>query len=88
VRRLRPELWQQRELAVATQWFTVVTLILHQGIFFTKTRKTVVPHPPYFSVFSIEDNTERPPFWHNWGDWGKIAGSAEHLHRTQLSGRI
>jgi hypothetical protein len=39
-------------------------------------------HPPYFSVTPVEDKTERPPFWHNWGDEGRITGSAEHPHRT------
>jgi hypothetical protein len=47
---------------------------------------TVVPHPPYFSVSPIEDKTERPPFWHSWGDQGRVAGGAEHPHRTQLPG--
>jgi hypothetical protein len=28
---------------------------------------------------------ERLPFCHNWGDWGRIAGGAEHPHRTRLS---
>jgi hypothetical protein len=30
----------------------------------------------------IEDKTEIPPFWHNWGDRGRIAGGAEQPHRT------
>jgi hypothetical protein len=27
-----------------------------------------------FSVFPIEDKTEWPPSWHNWGDWSRITG--------------
>jgi hypothetical protein len=64
------------------------TLSFHQGIFLLKTKRTVTPRPRYFSVSPTEDKTERPPFWHNWGDWGRIAGGAEHPHRTQLPGCI
>jgi hypothetical protein len=50
---------------------------------------TFFPHTPYspdltpcnFSVSSIEDKTERMPFWHNWGDTGRITGCAEHPQR-------
>jgi hypothetical protein len=40
------------------------------------------------SVSSTEDKTVRPPFWHNWGDGGRIADGSEHPHRTQLPGYI
>jgi hypothetical protein len=30
------------------------------------------------SVSTIENKTERPPFSHKWGDWGRIAFGAEH----------
>jgi hypothetical protein len=63
-------------------------LRLSVGNFFTKSNMAVVPHPPYFSVSPIEDTTEWPPFWHNWGDGDRIADSAEHRHRTRLPGCI
>jgi hypothetical protein len=40
---------------------------------------TVFSHPPSFSVSPIEEKTERPPFWHNWG-------VAERPQRTRLPG--
>jgi hypothetical protein len=46
------------------------------------------PHPPYFSVSPIEGKSERPPFWHSWGDLGRITGGAEHPHSTWLPGCI
>jgi hypothetical protein len=39
-----------------------------------------------FSVSPIENKSERPPFWYNWGDRGRIAGCAEHPQRTWLPG--
>jgi hypothetical protein len=42
----------------------------------------------FFSVFPTENKIERPPFWHNWGDGCRIAGAAEHPHRTRLPGFI
>jgi hypothetical protein len=42
----------------------------------------------FFPVSLIEDKTKRPLFWHNWGDWGRIAGSAPHPDRTRLPGCI
>jgi hypothetical protein len=38
-----------------------LTLLFSPGNFSQK-HITVVPHPPYFSVYPIEDKTERPPF--------------------------
>jgi hypothetical protein len=61
-----------------------LTLSFSPWNFLPKNNMTVIPHPPYFSVSVIEDKTERPPFSHNWGDQGRIAGSAEHPHRTRL----
>jgi hypothetical protein len=29
-----------------------------------------------------------PPLWHDWDDWGRIAGSAEHPHSARLPARI
>jgi hypothetical protein len=46
------------------------------------------PHPPYFSVSPIEDETIMPPFWYNWGSRGRIAGNAEHPLSTRLPGCI
>jgi hypothetical protein len=39
------------------------------GSFLTKNKMTVIPHPPYFSLFpqlKIKLKGQRPPFWHNW----------------------
>jgi hypothetical protein len=44
--------------------------------------------PCDFSASPIKAKTKRPPFWHNWGDRGRIAGCAEHPHRTRLPGCI
>jgi hypothetical protein len=45
VRRLRLELWRQNNLLLHHFRF-------QQGIFFTKNKRTVVPDPPYFPLFS------------------------------------
>jgi hypothetical protein len=42
------------------------------------------PHSSYFSVSPIEDKIERPAFWHNYSDQGRITSGAEHPHRTLL----
>jgi hypothetical protein len=54
VRRFRPELWLQFS-----------HFRFHQGIFFYQKQHDCSPHPPYFSVSSTEDKTERPPFSHS-----------------------
>jgi hypothetical protein len=64
VRRLRPELWRQKN------WLLHHDKAPSHTSFFTReflTRKnmTLVSHPPYFSVSPIEDKTERLPFSHN-----------------------
>jgi hypothetical protein len=86
VRRLHPEFWRQNNRLLHhdnapshTSFFT--------GEFLNKNNMTVVPHPPYFSLFpQTEDKTERLPFWHNWGDRGRIASGAEHPQRKRLPG--
>jgi hypothetical protein len=73
-----------------------LTLHFHQGIFDQKQHDCRPPRTLFawlgplqlFSFSPIEDKTERPPFWHNWGDRGRIAGSAEHPYRTWLPGCI
>jgi hypothetical protein len=40
--------------------------------------------PCDFSVSLVE----RPQFLHNWGDGDRIAGGAEHPHRSRLPGCI
>jgi hypothetical protein len=48
-------------------------------------QKTIWLSPPaLFFCFLTADKTERSPFWHNWGDQGRIASSAEHPRRTRL----
>jgi hypothetical protein len=61
VRRLRPEIWQQKNWLLHhdnapshTSFFT--------RKFFTKNIMTVVPHPPYVYFSLNEDKTERSPF--------------------------
>jgi hypothetical protein len=57
---LHPELWRQKN------WLLQHNALSHKSFspwnFFTKNNMTVVPHPPYFSVSPIEDETERLPF--------------------------
>jgi hypothetical protein len=56
----------------------ITTTDRHIFPFITKNNITIVCHPPDFSVFPIEDKTERPPFWQNWGDGGRNSDGAEH----------
>jgi hypothetical protein len=49
------------------------------------------PSQTYFFTRQLKkpnNMTERPPFWNNWGDGGRIPGGAEHPHRTRLPGCI
>jgi hypothetical protein len=39
------------ELAVASRQRTGLHFLFHQGTLFTKNSMTVVPHPPFFSLF-------------------------------------
>jgi hypothetical protein len=48
--------------------------------FLTKNKMTLVPYTPYFFVSPIENITERPPLWLNWGDRGRIADGPKHHH--------
>jgi hypothetical protein len=40
-----------KELAVASQQRATSHFLLLKGIFFTKNNMTIIPHPPYFSLF-------------------------------------
>jgi hypothetical protein len=53
-----------KNLAVASQKHAASHFLFHQGIF-TKSNMTVALPTLHFSVSPIEDNIERPPFWHN-----------------------
>jgi hypothetical protein len=89
-----PRLWQQKNWLLHHDNAPFHTSFFTRE-FLTKNNMTVIPHPPYspdlapcnFPVSPIKDKTERPPFWHNWGDRGRIAGGPEHCHRT-LTGCI
>jgi hypothetical protein len=82
VPRLRPE-----QLAVAPRQRTV-SLFLFSPRNFDQQQLGYRSRPTIrFSVSPIEDKTERPPFWHNWGYGIRIAGGAEHRHRTWRSAR-
>jgi hypothetical protein len=85
VRRLRPELcWQKNWLLHYDNAPSHTSSF--RGEFWTIHNMTVVPHPPYFSLFPRLKI--RPPFWRSSGDGGRVAGGAEHPHRTRLPGRI
>jgi hypothetical protein len=58
-----PRTLAKRELAVASRQCTVWHYFFNQGSFDQK-------HDCHH-VSSIEDKTERLPFWHNWGDRGR-----------------
>jgi hypothetical protein len=54
-----------------------LTLPFSPGNFWPYTTWRPPPTLPS-SVSLIEDKTERPSFWHKWGDRGRIAGDAIH----------
>jgi hypothetical protein len=78
MRRLRPELWWKKKgLAVASRQPTVSNFLSHQRIFY-QNNMTVAPQPSnhptiLLSVSPIEDEPERPPFWHKWW-WSRQNG--------------
>jgi hypothetical protein len=61
-----------------------LSLLFSLGSFWPKTTWVLW----LMSVSLIEDKPGRLLFWHRWGDRGRIAGDAEHPHRTQLPGCI
>jgi hypothetical protein len=83
--RLRPELWQQKN------WLFITThslaFPLSPTIFFTQKNMADVPHPPYFFLFPrLKIKLKDSPFWHNWGDRGRVASSAQHSDNTTPGG--
>jgi hypothetical protein len=51
----------------------------------TFSQKHLVPHTGYSSPATfLFHRLKIPPFWHNWGEWGRISGCAKHPHRIQL----
>jgi hypothetical protein len=78
----------EKKLAVASRQRTISHFLFHQGIFLPKNNMSVITQPPHCSVSPTEDKTQRPPFLHIWGDWGRTVGGAEQPHRTQLPGCI
>jgi hypothetical protein len=61
-----------------------LTLPFSLGNFWSKTPWLLSPPNLLFSVYWIEDKTERPPFWHNLSDRGRISGGAEDTHGARL----
>jgi hypothetical protein len=83
-----PRTLATKELAVASWQRTVSHFLFTRKFFLPKTTWLSSPPTLLLSVSPIEDKTERPPFWHKWGDQDRITGSAEHPHRTWLPGGI
>jgi hypothetical protein len=79
---------------MATAWKCAKKWLLHHcptlpfrpGNIWPETTWLSFPTHPTFAS-PIED-TERPPFWHNLGDQGRITGGAQNAHRTGLPGCI
>jgi hypothetical protein len=85
--RTSPRILATKEQA-AVSWQRTVSHLLFTREFLTKNNMTAAPTNLFFFVSPIEDKTERRPFWHKWGDRIRIAGGAEHSHRTRLPGCI
>jgi hypothetical protein len=66
---------------ITTTHHITLSFSLHNS-FYQKQNDCRSPTTLIFSVSQIEDETERPPFWHKWDDRGRIAGGAEHSRNT------
>jgi hypothetical protein len=88
VRRLRPDLWRQKNWLLHHDNASSHISFFTRDFFYQKQHDCRPPRTLIFSASQIEDKTKRPPFWHNWDDRGRIAGDAEHPHRTQFPGCI
>jgi hypothetical protein len=73
-----------KKLAVLSWKLNVLHFFFHQGIFDKRRHDSRHPLTLIFNVVPIEDKTERPSFWHNWGDRGALVGGAEHPYRKRL----
>jgi hypothetical protein len=62
MRRLRPELWRQKNWLLHHD---NIPSHFSPGNFPTKSNMTVVPHPPYLSLFPRLQTKLKEPFWHN-----------------------
>jgi hypothetical protein len=71
VRRLRPELWRQMNWLLHHD-NTPSTLPFSPENFWPKTTWLQSPPTLLFSVSPIEDKTEMPPLWNNWGYPGRM----------------
>jgi hypothetical protein len=80
VRILRPELWRQKNWLLLDCNAPSHTSF-SPGNFYPKTSWLSSPSYLTFLFSTIWDKNERAPFWHNWGDRGRLACGAEHPHR-------
>jgi hypothetical protein len=87
VRKLCPELWRQKDWLLHHYKASSHALFSPVNIWPT-TKWLSSPTHFIFSVYSIENKTERPSFWLSWADRERIAVCTEHPHRTRLPGCI
>jgi hypothetical protein len=79
VQRLRPELWRRKN------WLLHHNSALFHISFFTAeflTINNMTPFPLLTLLVLLGILRLFPPFWQNRSDRGRIAGEAEHPHRT------
>jgi hypothetical protein len=63
-----------------------LTFPFSPGNFWPQTTWLSSPTHPTFSCFLNWRYNWKAPFWHSWGDRGRLAGGAERPHRTRLPG--
>jgi hypothetical protein len=85
VRRLRPELSWRNNLLLHHDYAPSRTFSFTREL-----QHECCPHPPDLAPcdFSAFLWVKIPAFCHKLCDRGRIAGSAEHPHKTQLSGCV
>jgi hypothetical protein len=77
VRRLRPELWRQKNWLLYHDNAPSHTSFFIRE-FLTKNKMTVVAIHPSLLTRPPATFLCFPSFWHSWGDRGRFAGGAEH----------
>jgi hypothetical protein len=67
-----PRTLATKELAVSSRQSSISHFLFTSTFFLPKRLRLSSPPTLLFAVSPMEEKTERPQFWHNWGDGNKI----------------
>jgi hypothetical protein len=89
--RHRPKLWQQITGCCIITMHCLTLPFSPRNLWQKTTQLSSPTHPTLLTwptVIFLFPWLKIPPFWHKWGDRGRITSGAEYPHRSQLPGFI